>query len=140
MWHGRSTVCLAAASRSLLSVDHFRGDGFAGGYDTLSPFLKTAEKYGLRERMGLLIGDLHRVLPQLDPRAFDLFFYDADHTGETTAFALDWAMQSVSTVAIHDYSPLPQYAGAVAAIDHYARESGRPLRVVDTLAILESLC
>ncbi len=138
-WKGRSTICLASVANHVVTVDHFKGDGYTGAAFTLPDFVRTLADHDCRDRVTPIVGGQRDVLPLLCGHRFALIFYDADHTGEETQFALRWASRFPwARVAVHDYDPRqPQYTDAIAAVDDFARASGRALRVVDTLAVLE---
>lgn len=148
---GRATVAMGQVSHTITVVDHFRGDGYVG--QTCPATLEgqwrdeLAAAGGVIERTILMRGCFREVLPQLTPDNFGLIYFDADHTGEATKWALDWmcqnGLQKGQAVALHDYEPdgLPQYKEASDWIDVFAngfKSAAYPVafEVVDRLAIL----
>lgn len=119
VWKGRSTVAMAATARSILSIDHFYGDGYAGrsnprheAVETLAPF---------QEIVTLCIGDWKGVRRVINPRLFDFIYYDADHTYEATKDFLDWChFNKVNAViGIHDVDNNPSHEGVKRALHEY---------------------
>lgn len=136
-WKGRSTVALAQSAEHVVSIDHFRGDGYTGAAFTLPEFVQNLDHHHVRSRVTLIVGDMVDALMVCRPD-FNLIFYDADHTGAATRHALSWIGDDAHcAVAVHDYSPAPQYRDAVAEIDAFADRTGRAIRLVDTLAVME---
>lgn len=139
-WKGRSTVCLARTARQVVTVDWFRGDRWTGPAFTLPEAVTNLDRHRIRDRVSILAGDARTLLPLLDLRAFDLAFYDGDHSHEETAWALSLlAGARIATIAVHDYEPGNDvYEPTVRAVHECQQATGRTLRVVRRLAILET--
>lgn len=142
-WKGRSTICLAQVAGHVVSVDWFQGDAYAGRANTLPQAWQNLEAHGVRDRVSLIAGDFRVVLPLLQLGHFGLMYYDADHTYDSTSLALRLLLSGAcpdTPVAVHDYDPSqPVWEGAIRATDEMAATFNRTLRVVDRLAILETL-
>lgn len=140
VWKARATIAMAEAAWSVLSIDWFRGDLYTGPANTLPEAWANICHDELQNTVTLIVGDFREILPRLDLADIGLAVYDADHSAEATAEALRLLLRQLNpeaVIAVHDYEPgRPAYAGAVAAIDQAAAESGRRLAVVDRLAIL----
>lgn len=141
-WKGRSTVHLARHARGVYSIDHFRGDAWTGPAFTLPEAVQNLADHGVRDRVCLLAGCMRDLLPLLDLSGFGLAFYDAGHSCEETAWALaaiSRTLPASAPVAVHDYEPgAPAWADTVRAVDEYRGRTGRRLRLVDRLAVLEA--
>lgn len=139
-WKGRSTLAMATVAKKVYTIDHFRGDDFAGRGHFLPEFCRNIEASGVKNVFPL-VGPQEAILPMLKHGKFDFLFYDADHTAEATRFALDIFREMAwcgATVAVHDYDPhYPQYAGVIAEVDEFERIVGVKKRVVGTLAIFD---
>lgn len=140
-WHGRSTVAIALTARRVYTVDHFRGDGYTNGAPDVSKLLSNLTRHEVSNSVCVLIGKQRDVLPRLCSD-FGLIFYDADHSGESTSYALNWIIERApsAVIAVHDYCDVYEhYRDAKHAIDAAARQLGRSVRLIDTLAVLEQV-
>lgn len=136
VWKGRCTIPMARVARSLVAVDHFRGDRYTGEADTLPEFLANVREHGVLDAVTVVIGPFAKALDLLALSRFGLLIYDADHDAGPTAFALDQFAayhRAGAVVAVHDYD----YWQVRAEVDRVADEMRRRVRVVDRLAILE---
>src|SRR2546425_8848821 len=122
---GRSTIALASAAALVCSVDWHRGDEHAGWHDSLAILWNNLDRYGVRERVVLLIGEDQVVLPLLKENLFDLVFIDAFHSYESVHRDIELArptLKSTGTWAFHDYGRF----GVTQAVDELvAQERGR---------------
>jgi predicted O-methyltransferase YrrM len=130
-WWGFSTVAMALVASTVHAVDWHLGDDHAGHDASLGQLIANLDRYGVRDRVVVYVGDAATVLPFLRPATFDLAFIDAFH--ETDAVRRDIAgvlplMRSGATVAFHDYGRF----GVAAAVD----ELGLPIDLVETLAVV----
>lgn len=135
-WKGRCTIPMARVARSLVAVDHFRGDQYTGEANTLPEFLANVRDHGVRDDVTVVIGSFAQTLDLVDIARFGLLIYDADHDAEPTRFALDHFAahhRAGAVVAVHDYD----YPQVKTHVDRIAGEMRRRVRVVDRLAILE---
>jgi len=136
VWKGRCTIPMARVARSLVAVDHFRGDAYTGEANTLPEFMANIREYGVQDRVQLVIGPFAKSLDLLALSRFGLLIYDADHDAQPTAFALDHFAANLgcgAVIACHDYD----YSQVKVEVDRVAVLLGRRVRVVDRLAILE---
>lgn len=136
MWKGRSTVAMAATARSVVSIDHFRGDGYTGPANTLPECWQNLIDHEVRNRLTMMVTPYAMGLPLINASRFGLIFYDADHTYEATRDAFRLLVPDMrlgSHLAVHDYEPgYPGVQLAVADVEHYFVR----MQVVDRLAIL----
>lgn len=144
VWKGRSTVSLAAVAAHVISVDWFRGDGFTGPANTLPECWQNLIDHQVLDRVQLCVGDFRTVIPQLKLDNVGLVFYDADHTYAATRDAFEALLAAGLTarvpIAVHDYEPdSPLWDGVVCAVQDYCTAHSKRLRVVDRLAVIESL-
>jgi predicted O-methyltransferase YrrM len=134
-WKGRTAIAMAEVAASVWSIDHFRGDAYAGPYNTLPEAWVNVIESGLPIR--LLVGPFIELLPALDLSLFDLVFYDGDHDFEPTQTFLRIALMGCrpdAVVVVDDYSPIyPQVQRAVAE----ALPDGWPVAVIGALAIFQ---
>ncbi|OWK38123.1 class I SAM-dependent methyltransferase [Fimbriiglobus ruber] len=138
-WKGRSAVVMALnGAARVVCVDHFRGDAYAGAADTLADWRRQVEVFGVRDRVHVLVGDFRAVLPLLALAAFEVIYYDADHEYEPTRDALRLALAAApgAVMCVHDYAA--GYPQVIRAVDEAAAGTGRRVRVIDTLAVLET--
>lgn len=142
-WQGRSTVGLAKYAKKVHCVDHFSGDLYTGplpdgsGDELYRRFRHNLSRYGCLDKVVTHRGSMYDVLPVLNGLAFELVFYDADHTYEATAWALNWIINSCSVrtaVAIHDYGiGDPRYREPDRAIDEFVAKYGWRLQRTESL-------
>ena len=132
-WKGRTAIAMAEVAASVWSIDHFRGDAYAGPYNTLPEAWANVIASGLPVR--LLVGPFTELLPALDLAHFDLVFYDGDHDFEPTQTFLRIALaecRADALIVVDDYSAAyPQVQRAVAE----ALPVGWPVTVEGALAI-----
>jgi predicted O-methyltransferase YrrM len=143
-FQGRSTVALAQSAEHIVSIDHFSGDEFTGnlGGNTLNReqvienYARNTKPY--KDKITVMISDMYKAIPLLDPKDFDLLFYDADHTAEAAKFFCDWALDARpdAIVALHDYKPGdPVWQPSVDVMDEWHTASGRMAKVIGSLFI-----
>ena len=134
-WKGRTAIAMAEVAASVWSIDHFRGDAYAGPYNTLPEAWQNVIDCGLPIR--LLVGPFAELLPALDLTRFGLVFYDGDHDFEPTQTFLRIALaecRADATIVVDDYSAVyPQVQRAVAE----ALPEGWPVTVNGALAIFQ---
>jgi hypothetical protein len=74
----------------------------------------------------------------LNPKDFDLLFYDADDTVQDIQFFCDWALnvRHDAIVVIHDYKPGdPIWQPSVDVMDKWHTDSGRMAKLIGSLFI-----
>jgi len=131
---GLSALTMAQDAAKVFCLDHFCGDTFTGPANVRDEFLGNVDAVEGWDKIIPLIGSQEVVLPSLDLSHFDLIFYDADHTYESTARGIKLLAGAVNAVIVfHDYS-LP-HEGVMAAVNEFVRDTGRNICVVHSLAI-----
>ena len=132
---GKSALAMAKAARKVYCLDHFRGDSRVDGAGSRDEAFRNFD--GHWDKIVVLAGSQEDVLPRLDLSGFDMVFYDADHSFESTVAGVDLLerLPSGATVVFHDYrSSTP---GVMQAVDLYAASTKRQMRNVDSLAIFD---
>jgi len=144
--YGRSTIALASVARSLVAVDpHDLGP--PGAEDTLGPLRANLDRYGLLDRVEIVQGYAHEILPTMGERSFDLVFLDADHRREQVARDLDALLpfaRPSAVLAFHDYGkPGIMFRGkwdewgVTEVVDEFAALHGLRVETVDALAVVQ---
>lgn len=139
-WQGLSACTIGAVSAGLASMDHWQGDadtrrvaGEISRGNLLDKYLTAVEEAGVQPVM--LIGDSQHLLDVIDPAAFEVVFYDADHAAGPTLHAVRWAAKGCRhAIAVHDYKPR-RYKEACAALDQWQQDQDITRVLVDSLAI-----
>lgn len=148
VWKAKSTLAIAATAKSVIAVDHFKGDDFTGKAFTLPEAIENIRKYDSQNKISLLIQDyrkLHRL--RLSLSNSEVVYYDADHTPESVRDFLnlvDGTFAITKTIiAFHDYETSSVYAEGVKVFQdwfNFWKERGVynswSLVVVDRLAIV----
>ena len=115
-WKARTAIAMAEVAESVWSIDHFRGDKYAGPYNTLPEAWRNV--IGSKLPIRLLVGPFTELLPALDLTRFDVVFYDGDHDFEPTQAFLRIALTECrrdAVIVVDDYSAVyPQVQRAVA--------------------------
>jgi predicted O-methyltransferase YrrM len=131
-WCGLSALTMEQSARFIVCVDHFQGDGDIGPADVRAEALAN-----LATGVGIFVeeGDQADIIPTLNVDAFDLVFYDADHSYESTRKGIDLLVESglrpPTIVAFHDFNK----PGVERAVREFAKEQGRTILLVGTLAV-----
>lgn len=133
-WYGFSTIVMALAAKIVHSVDWHEGDSFSGHPKggTLQPFLANLERYRVRRRVIVHLGETADVLPFIRPQSFDFVFVDGEHSHAATrrdGIAAQRLVKPGGTVAFHDYG---RY-GVKFGVD----EIGLPFELTETLAVMK---
>jgi len=130
-WYGRSTIALASTATRVHAVDSHGGDAHTGPLSTLSSFLRNLNRYGVRDRVVVHVGDVEEVASVLAPASVDVAFVDGLHTREAVerdARLLGPLVRPGGVLAFHDYGRY-EVTEVVDAL-------GTPERVVDSIAVL----
>jgi predicted O-methyltransferase YrrM len=139
-WKGRSALAMAETARSVLAIDHFRGDRYTGPANTMPECWANICRDAYRDKVSLLAARWEAVWPLLDLPDFDLLVYDGDHDYEPTAQWLADTLRRArpdATIVLDDYSSAyPQVMQAVADVLTGCR---RRLRIEGALCILEPI-
>ena len=132
VWKGRSTIAMAATAYSILSIDHFLGDDFAGKGD---PRQETIARLAPYQRVvTLCIGDWKNVVEHLHIDKFDMIYYDACHTYESTKQFFDVVHNYKGVIALHDVDNNPNHSGVKQALHEFVDPTSYSL--YDRLAII----
>ncbi len=140
-WKGRSTVVLSQAAEHVISIDHFKGDDYAGRFSVRNHYFESLDRFQC-QNVTTIIADSFDACKLIDSEivrdgGIDLYFYDADHTKEATENALFRAANwKCPTIAIHDYSPAECFKGVCDSVNEFVKKSGYSFHLVDHLAIL----
>ncbi len=118
-WKGRSTVCMAQVARTLVAVDHFKGDMGTGLACTFDEYTRNLERFGVADKVKTFWTSLRDFIydkyPVMFAGTFDLAFVDCEHTEAATTEALRVAIRCVKRggiVAWHD-ADFPEVRSAV---------------------------
>jgi predicted O-methyltransferase YrrM len=142
-WYGRSTVLLASVAKMLHAVDWHLGDAHAGASDTLAPCAQALRRHKLEGRAVLHVGRNEDVLPMFKDGLFDLVFVDSFHEGGAVQKDVDlvrrllvpgatWTFHDYGLNFIHNGVPF----GVTGVVDRLAKETGRKVELVESLAVL----
>lgn len=106
-WFGFSTIVMAAVARSVTSVDWHHGDEHAGLVDTQEQFERNLTRYGVRDRVEVIVGRFEDELPKLPQRRFAGAFLDGKHDLVSVSRDLRLIEPLINRagcfLAIHDY-------------------------------------
>jgi hypothetical protein len=81
---------------------------------------------------------MNEKVSSLNPKDFDLLFYDADNTPQDIKFFCDWALNARhdAIVVMHDYKPDdPVWKPFVDVMDKWHTDSGRMAKLIGSLFI-----
>lgn len=139
-WCGRTAIPMAKVAQEVWCLDHFQGDKDTGFKDVLPEFRANCARHGVRDKMRLLVGDMHQILPLLNLSYIDMAYYDASHSFEDTRLLglyLCDHLPAKAVIAFHDYNE--NHPDVVRAIDEVAEhhKHSRRFRKVGGVAILE---
>jgi predicted O-methyltransferase YrrM len=126
--HGRAAAAMAATAKHVRTIDWFRGDSMIGAPD----HNVVKELIYPLENVQCLFGDWVEWWQENFVRSgnYNMIFYDAAHRPpepyEKDFLALVEDFPGI--IALHDYKPkLDEYGLAVAAMDDFAKRTGRTL-------------
>lgn len=140
---GRSTICLAQAAESVVSVDPHDGRGTPEPRDTYGEMCGNLQRYGVSAKVDVVIGTLQSV-PAAGP--FGLVFIDGAHDYPAVAADIAAALCRLSPggqLALHDYRSRPlEYdggwdAGVKVAVDELLRGGAKLVSRVGTVVIID---
>ncbi len=134
-WKGRTAHAMAQTAKHVVTIDHYRGDSYAGPAFTLPETWHNLRK---QSNIVMIAGSFEKVLPTLNLRAFDILFYDGDHNYAPTKLFFDLVLPRCrpdAVLVIDDHNDkYPQVIEAVAEA-----VSLRNFRLCGSLAILEPI-
>lgn len=105
---GLSTLLMATTAKKVVTIDCFDGQDSTTSWsndDTLLASHKNIKKYQPNGKVIQIVGKIQDVVSYLDLSLFDVVFYDAEHTYESTLFGIN-ALSGVRpdcTWIFHDY-------------------------------------
>ncbi len=149
---GKATVVMANVAKHVFTIDDFRGapgsdhnpdsGGVCGDRGTTlqQTFFDNLERFGVRQKVTPIVAPLETALPTMRLNGVDMVFYDADHSYVSTYHGGRFLFQNMSptaTIAFHDYADTDP--GVIQAVNRLSRETGRPFRKVNTLAIFDGV-
>jgi hypothetical protein len=126
---GLSTLYMARVAKKVVTVDRFFGGLFEdpafdgeNGQDTLAEAWENLKRYKSTDVVSIVTGRLEDVVDYLDVSTFDLIFYDAEHTYESTKKGIDLLKNRVRldcAWAFHDYG---SSHGVQKSVDEFLNE------------------
>jgi hypothetical protein len=138
-FYGKSTVAMAEGAKHIVCVDPFTGYPGTEFTDTLKETVYNLRSAGVRDKVHIHVGTQEEVLPEIDLSEFDMVFYDADHSEESTARGIKLLFENGlperATVAFHDYHGLDP--GVVRAVNGWSLPKGLHPKVTDSLAVFD---
>jgi len=116
--HGRSTSAIASSAKSVVTIDHYRGDG-----QISAPSLNVAAQNLLPfANVRIVTGDWREQT--IVPTDYDFIFYDGCHTEEGEFLSI--LVGYTGIIAFHDYKPdEPDMRHVVDAVDRFSVDIGR---------------
>jgi len=146
-WKAKSSIAMAATAKTVLTVDHFRGDPYTGSAFTLPEAIENIRNYDTDGKVTVLIQDFFAIedgpIKEVLLKA-DVLYYDGDHSVESVKklvrFAQGYAAMPI--IAFHDYENSPVYQEGKDVFDSFVNlliDSGFDsdcLIVVERLAIV----
>lgn len=142
-FQGKSTVAFAQDAEHIVTIDHFGGDEFTemmgvelSRETIVEAFARNTKPY--MDKITVMVSDMYKAIPFLNPKDFDVLFYDAGHTAEDAKFFCDWALDARddATIAIHDYKPNEEvWKPSAVVMDEYKIQTGRSTMLVGSLFI-----
>lgn len=144
-WHGFSTVVMARVAESVVAVDWHHGDPHAGIQDTEGVFRGNLERYGVADRVSVIVGRFEAVLPDLPRGAFDVAFTDGMHDAPSVRRDLDLIAPLIrpgGVLLVHDYDvPVNWNFQVHETVDSWlaANPRWRLTSTTEKLAVLEDV-
>jgi predicted O-methyltransferase YrrM len=80
---GMSTISIARVARHVVSCDWHGGDAHIGQQDTLALLDGNLKRYGVRDKVTMLVGKFDVTLPLLACQQFDVAYIDGAHDYES---------------------------------------------------------
>lgn len=132
---GHSTVTLAQVAQHVVSIDPHEGYPASEPRPTFQRFMENLERYGVRDKVTVIVDTHDKVVPWLQPRSFELVFIDATGEYDLTLDIIRSVKPLVNSgwIAVHDCGH-PDWPGALQAVESY----GRPFDLIDRLAIIQA--
>ena len=126
-WKAKSAIAMAATAKSVLSIDHFRGDSYAGAAFTLPEAVENVRKHDSGGKISILIQDFFAI-KEGDMKDMimlsDVLYYDGDHSEKSvrqfTEFVIDF--DNMPILAFHDYERSLVYQSGKDVFDAFVRK------------------
>lgn len=131
---GYSTIQMARVANAVWSVDPHRGYPHNDPRPTLDQFTANLLLAGVENVVVPVVAEAQRVLDIFPADFFDLVFIDC--TREARILLSLAQRLRPKWIAVHDYGH-PEWTGASEAVNAFLLESGRFLRQIDSLVVLE---
>ena len=146
-WKAKSSIAMAATAKSVLTIDHFRGDLYTGLAFTLPEAIENIRKHDSDGKISILIQDFFGIKEgEMKDMIMlsDVLYYDGDHSEQSvrklTDFVIDF--DNMPIIAFHDYESSPAYQSGKDVFDALVKElidhgfASDCLAVIDRLAII----
>lgn len=104
-WHGYSTIALASVAEHVTSIDWHKGDVHIGKADTLRIFEDNLHRYGVDNKVSVIVDDSSLVVPLLK-KTYSFIFIDGTHTKEAVradSYNCLRVLEPGGYIAWHDY-------------------------------------
>lgn len=105
-WLGRSTIAMARAAQSVVSVDTHVGPPVRSEGPTLNDLVTNLHRFGVAERVVVIAADFAQACQILRPGVFNMAFVDGAHDGISVLRDGRWAsllLRVGSPILFHDY-------------------------------------
>lgn len=148
-WKAKSSIAMAATAKSVISIDHFRGDAYAGAAFTLPEAVENIRKHDTENKISVLIQDFFGITDYVILESImksDVIYYDGDHSGESVRKLVKFLKlidhDYMPVIAFHDYESSPVYQEGKDVFDAfvaYLQEYGYSpdcMLVIHRLAII----
>ena len=146
-WKAKSSIAMAATAKSVLAIDHFRGDSYTGAAFTLPEAIQNIRKYDSEGKISILVQDFFGIKEgEMKDMIMlsNVLYYDGDHSEQSvkqfTDFVIDF--DNMPIIAFHDYENSPVYQSGKDVFDAFVKElidhgfDSDCLVVIDRLAII----
>lgn len=146
-WKAKSSIAMAATAKSVLTIDHFRGDSYTGLAFTLPEAIENIRKHDADGKISILVQDFFGIKEgQMKDMIMlsDVLYYDGDHSEQSVKQLTDFLVDfdNMPIIAFHDYESSPVYQDGKDVFDAFVKEliehgfDSDCLIVVDRLAVI----
>lgn len=137
-WKGKSAICMAEVAKRVITVDHFKGDAYAGPYDVSAETTYNIAHCPYNDRILIAVSSFEEGLAYVTEHRPWFIYYDADHAPGVTFDVLEQLHDVVPPshiIGVHDYghSLMPHVKEEV---DRWASLRRYDIEVTGTLACL----
>lgn len=134
---GRSSICIAKAAKNVHCIDTFKGTGTPLEGDTLPTFQANVKRYGVGDKVAVMQGNSHEIVPHL-PQVFDLVFIDGSHDEGSVKSDATYAARVLKpggVLVFHDYDRSSD-PGVTAAVNGLLANGGVMVSRCESLAVV----